>query len=242
MKTNNIRLIVELILIGICIVLFLLLTRSCDKVSEQKGLLIDLNDTLRVSRNELGEQTAKINILEMERSKDFLKLKTNDSTIFKLQNAVEKYKGDLASATVGSTETGIVGSGETVIIHDTDIVYINDTAYVYPKYESSWENKWELGHIIASKDSVWRSIKVKNEFELTYGEVKKGLFKPKVLEVSLTNKNPNTVTKELRTFSIKQKPKRFVVSAQLGYGIGLIDFKPQPMISLGFGYVLIGVK
>ena len=239
MKT---RTYIEIGMALLIVVLLLFLNRSCNKVSEQKDYLIDLNDTLEVVRNENGEQIAKINILEVQSKKDFTKIKSNDSTIKWLQKTVEEYKGKLYSATVGSTNTHSNGVTETILIHDTDIVFINDTAYVYPIYKTNWKTKWESGFIKATKDSIHRKIKVINEFEMTMGEVKNGWFKKKETQVQFKNLNPNTETTELRTVNFVQDPKQLSIGLQAGYGIGLTDFRFQPYLGVGVQINLIGVK
>lgn len=241
-NNSNIRLYFELLLIGVITIMFFLLQRSCDKLGEARDYISDVNDTLEVYIDKNGNQVAKINSLESDNANQFLKIQSNDSTIKWLQNTVNDYKGKLASATVGSTTTHSGGSTEVIIIHDTDTVYIDNVAHVFAKYETNWTNKWEVGHIIASKDSIWRDIKIKNEFEITLGEVKNGWFKPKEMEVSITNLNPNTTTQELRSFNVKNNDKTFTIGAYVGYGIGLYDFKPQPYIGVGVGYKLIGIK
>lgn len=242
MTLKKLRIYAELLVIGICIVLFLLLNRSCDKISERNEFIDGLNDTLRTTRNELGQQTATISVLQFENDKHFTKVQTNDTTIKWLQKVVEQYKGKISSATVGSTITVIQGATETVVVHDTEIVYRNDTAFIYPTYKASFNNRWEEGSVTANKDSVWHDIKVKNEFELTLGKASNGWFKKKTFDASIKNLNPNTTIEELRTFSITQKPKRITLGLHFGYGIGVKDFKHQPFIGLGVGYTIFSIK
>lgn len=242
MDLKKLRIYAELLVLGTCIVLFLLLNRSCDKVSEKNEFIDGLNDTLRTTRNELGQQTATISVLEFENDKYFTKIKTNDTTIQWLQNVVKEYKGKLASATVGSTVTVVQGATETVVIHDTEIVYRNDTAFIYPTYKASFNNRWEEGLITANKDSIWHDLKVKNEFQLTLGEVRNKWLKPKEMEVSILNLNPNVSQTELKSFSIKQKDKKINVSLSLGYGFGLKTFEPQPIGGITVGYTLFSIK
>ncbi len=239
---STIRLHLELALVGVCIILFILLNRSCEKVEDRNEYISGLADTLEVSRNKLGQQTATIKSLEFENDKYFTKIQTNDSTIKWLQNVVKDYKGKLLSATVGSTTTIVSGSSETIYVNDTDVVYIGDTVYVYPIYKSTFSNRWEQGFIQASKDSIHYDFKVSNKFELTLGEVRNKWFKPKEMEVSILNLNPNTVTNELRSFNIKQTPKRWGLGVGAGYGLGLSSMKFQPFIGITLNYSLILIK
>lgn len=214
-----------------------LLMRGCDQQKADRLLQEAVQDTLRTTRNKLGQQQAKISILATASKKDFLKLKTKDSTILKLQGLVKKFKGKIQSATVLSNITSITGTGATNVVA-RDTMVINDTVYIYQEYSDTFDEKWSSGVIIANKDSISRDIKVRNEFEITNGWTKrklKNLFKDPPLEVSVLNLNPNTETTELRTFTVQPPNKRFSVSVQAGYGVLLNGFSVGTGFYLGAG-------
>ena len=238
---ENIKTALNWILAGAVVVLLLLFSRSCSSNIELNGMNAAVADSLRVSTDELGRQTATISNLKTDRTEDFLKLETNDETIQKLQNLVKEYKGQLAVAITSSSNT--TSSGNTVTtVFETDTIWIDSIAHVYPTYSTAWENKWEIGSIIAKRDSISRNIKVRNEFELTIGDASNGWFKKRVSIASIKNMNPNTTVEELRSFSIEHKPKRLGLGVSFGYGINLQTFKPSPYLGVGLNYTLWQIK
>lgn len=213
--------ILLLVIVGI------LLFRSCKgdiNLKEQIGLYEATQDTLSQTRNKNGEQATSIALLKADRRKDLFKIKTNDSTIIALQKVVKEYKGKLKSATVVGVSTNDNGSSSTTTDYDT--IYTDTGRYVSPIYKTDWNERWSAGKIIATKDSISRDIKVKNDFEITIGEERqKGFFKKKKSLVTITNKNPNTITKELRTFSIEPHKNKFSIGVGVMYGFDITGLK-----------------
>lgn len=231
-----------LILIGITILLSLLLFSKCGNYSELSNINESINDTLSIERNKLNQEIATIKVLQMQSEKDFLNLKVKDSTINWLQSTVKNYKGRLNTAIVISNTTTSKGASKTLISSKNDTIKIDSFIYIMPVYQTSWINKWEKGSIIASKDSIFRNISMRNEFEIIQGEPKNGWFKKNEYLIQVKNLNPNTYTDELRSFNVYTKPKRFNLGIQVGYGLSLINFKPIPYIGLGGQFTIIGVK
>lgn len=227
----------RIITYSLIIILAFLLFRSCGKVDAMQDLQTALNDTLTQSRNKLGQQVSSISVLQTEREKDFLKLQSKDSTVKALQLLVKNYKGKVQSATVASTETTDSGKTVTVVKHDT--VFINGVPEVKPIYTTEWNETWSVGVIEAHHDSIYRNIKIKNEFTFTHG-TKRNLFKKDILKVKMTNLNPNTVTTELRSYAVKVPKKRFSVGLGCTYGYSLTTYKPDAVVGLNASFILFG--
>lgn len=231
--------IIIALIVSIVVLLGLLRWQST-KTKEAVDLTNAVADELEVSKNKLGQETASIKVLQAENEKALLKLEAKDSVIIWLQRAVKEYKGAVNTAIVLRNQSQSKGATETEVIRDT--VIINGETKIADFYETKWSNKWEDGYILARPDSIYRDIKVKNDYQITLGSVKNGWFKPKEYEVQILNLNPNTTTKELRSFQVKQQPKRIAIGLQAGYGLGLLDFKTQPYVGVGIQYNIIGVK
>lgn len=224
----------------IAVILFFYL-KSCENNNITTNLYEATQDTLTTTRNKYGQQENKIGILEATNENQFLNIKTNDSTIIHLQNQVKKYKGKLQSATFTSTETLDTGTTIVVITSADTIIGKDSLVYIYPKYETEWDEKWSKGEIIARRSGIFRKILTKNEYEFTQGLEKrtkgiKGIFKKREPVVTMTNLNPNTVTKELRTFTVKTPKKRFSFGLQGGYGMMLNDNGINTGIYGGIGF------
>jgi len=229
--------------VAVVTLVVLLLWRTCSQAKdykEMKGLYEAAQDTLVRAKDNLGREFVKISILTAESEKALLQMKSKDSTITWLQATVEDYKGKLASATVVSNSTTSSGSTGTIVTHDT--IWIDDTAYLIPVYETQWADRWEEGTIRATEDSIYRHIRVKNEFEITMGAESNGWFKKRQATVTVKNLNPNTITEELRSFQVDHHQKKLGIGIQVGYGISLASPIPSPYLGVGLDYRLISVK
>lgn len=223
-----------LIILSILIILFGIIICNEKRVIDEN--IITPHDIL-IKRNNKNQEEAYIEVLQLKNKKQLLQLKTSDSTIIKLQELVDKYKGELNSAIILSNITSVKGSDITIITKENIINGLDTTEII--SYETSWSNKWEEGYIKATQDSIIRDIRIKNEFEIVIGNEKRKMFKKGLYEIKIVNLNPNTYTKEIKTFQVKKENPRFSLGIQLGYGIGLLDFKPQPYLGVGIQYNLI---
>lgn len=226
--------------------LFLLLSlvfsmRQCTDKERAVNLTNQLSEELEVKTNKLGQQEASISVLETKNKKMFLDIQTRDSTIIWLQKTVKQYKGDLRTAIVLSNQT--ISENKT-----SEITAINDTVikdsivYIHSIYETSWNNEWEEGTIRASIDSIYHKIRFRNEYEITLGGVIDKWFKKRVYTINVLNLNPSTYTQELRSFSIEEKPRRFSLGIQAGYGLDLVNLKPVPYIGVGFSFNIVNLR
>lgn len=228
----------------IVLLLLALLATGAILIFQPKGISIKdynaLNDSLHSSRDELGRQTVMTKAIQFENEKAFLRLQSNDSTIRWLQQTIRSFDGKIQSAIVAALVTTNKGSTKTEVIPG-DTIRSGDTLKLYPTYKAVWSNKWEIGSIRATKDSVYRDIKTINEFELTIGKPArkfKNLFREPDLECTLKNNNPNTVTKELKSFTVKVPQKRFGIGFSAGVHINA-DLKVRPYVGLGINYNII---
>lgn len=232
-----------LILILIAVII-ILLWRGCNKDKELKDtatFYAAAQDTLHQTRNELGQQRTSTAMAEAFNRKLFLRFQSQDSSIIKLQEVVKSFKGKLQSASVFSNTTSSIGGNPTIITgHDTIIK--DSMVFVYPNYESNWTERWSNGHILATKDSIFRDIKVKNEFEMTMGYEKSKWWKSKQPTVTIKNLNPNTETTELKTFNIKNANKKLGIGVTVSYGMGTASFMPQFFVGMGLNYNLLQIR
>lgn len=224
----------------VILLLIIALIYSHKSKLEIENLNESLNSEIIIEKNEKGQEKAKRILLEGEKESLLLNLKTKDTSIMKLQSLVKKYKGKLYSATVLSNETTVKGSGKTEIIIKDSLIVKEHT--VFPTYKTNFSNEWEDVSILANKDSITWNSKITNRFEITFGADSNGWFKKRTKNVSILNLNPNTKTKELRSFMISNEPKRLTIGLQAGYGLGLRNFETQPFIGIGVNYTILSIK
>lgn len=229
-------------LASLVLFMVLFLKFGCNKIQAFKDLKSNyetISEQVKTYKNKNGELVGQIGSLETQTKKQFLSIKSKDSTIQWLQQTVKDYKGKLESATVASTSTTDSGSTGTVVTKWDTIV--NDSVIErYPTYETLWRDKWSTGRITANNDSIVRNIKIRNEYEFTQGYERKFLFwNSDKLTVEMTNKNPNTITNEVRTVTFKDKPRLFSIGVGFAYGYDLLDGKRTVIFGVNGSFTIV---
>lgn len=210
------------------------------ELREKTNLLEAINDTLRISKLENGGQKATILALNTQSIKDFLTIKSKDSTIVGLQKLVEIYKEQLkpgGSVTVVKGETNINAGGKTIVTV-TDTVRKDSFIYVHPTYKSLIQNDWYSAHMQMSKDTSLLKLKIINDYSVVISQ-KDGVWLADVL-----NNNPYSSVQAMRTYRVsvpKTTPKKFGIGLQTGYGITPLTnpVKGTWYVGVGLSYNLI---
>lgn len=185
-----------------------------------------IRDTLKTFRDINGHQRAIISTIEAEKTELFLEVDSRDTTIQRLQQAIEKYKKEGfsgkpgSSVTVVSGNTSFKGSAPTQV----DEASIIPLDYFFPTYRSRFNlDEWVTGNIVATKDSTTIDLNIRNEFDFIIDYEPTGFLgagKPKATS-QFVSLNPYTTVNELRTFQVSQPPAiNMVIGPSLGYGFG----------------------
>lgn len=234
MKKSNILNIFLFIFIGLILISIFLNT---NKNSEKIDLIEALNSDLKKWKDIDSLNNAKIQVLQTEKTKTFLKLKTNDSLVKELQKLVKKKDKEyssLYSATIFNSSTNINTSTVSEIIK-YDTIISNNTVSIYPTYSSKLNlSNWIYGKVISNKDSSILDIKVRNIYSITIGVEKKNIFSKGKTYVDIKNHNPYTETEKMRTYQVLNtiKYKKIGIGPVVGLGI---DKKINPTFFIGFG-------
>ena len=208
------------------------------EAKENANLVISLNDTLKTWKDKDSLSHTKIQIIETERTKDFLSLQSKDEEIIKLQKTVKQYEKQIknqGSVTNFTSETKIITKDSLV----TDSVCGKCSFYF------SNSNPWFSvdASIYPTKTpnqlSLSLDLKVKNEYSVIVGEEKQGLFKKPKPFVEVLNHNPYSETKSLRTYQVSNKVrvKRFGIGPNISVGFNDKGF--SWFIGIGLQYNLI---
>jgi len=248
--------------ITIIVIIVLLNIKACKKQQDTKKDYVNtinaLQDTMTTYRTKDGVQVARISLIETERAIQFLEIKSKDAVIVKLQGEVkknEKRLGKSGSVTV-ITNTTEVKTVDTTYITSKDTIVRNDTVFVYPEYSSlikrglrNDSTYWVTANVKANKDSTSFELGIQNSYVVVLGREKpkgfKALFKPKIAFAEVTNENPYTSTKTIRSYRVETpKPKRLGIGFNVGYGITFDKtYKPilRPYIGIGLQYNIIEI-
>lgn len=231
---------------GAIIVIFILailLIDTCNKKNNQEKastqLVNALNDTLKTWKDSDSTQRATIAVLQTERAKDFLVIKSKDEEIIRLQNTVEEYKSKLrkgGSVTTGTIETKVKDSSKTDGVASKDTVWKDSIAYVYPEYTDTTINEWLNLAMKMNKDTSSFDLKVINTFNEVIGTEKGRPY----TEIHLLN--PYSTVKSYRVWqSAPPKKKRWGIGGQLGSSFKFENkkIKPAPYIGIGLSYNFI---
>ena len=203
--------------------------------AEDKSLIGSLNAELITWKDKDSLSHAKIQIIETEKTKDFLSLQSKDKDIIKLQKTVKQYEKQIknqGSVTNFTSETKITTKDSLV----TDSVCGKCSFYF------SNSNPWfSVDASIYPTDtpnqlSLSLDLKVKNEYSVIVGEEKQGLFKKPKPFVEVLNHNPYSETESLRTYQVSTpKLKRWGVGPQIGFGLNS-NFTTGAYVGIGLHY------
>ena len=205
---------------------------------ENANFDISLNDTLKTWKDKDSLSHAKIQIIETERTKDFLSLQSKDEEIIKLQKTVKQYEKQIknqGSVTNFASETKIITKDSLV----TDSVcgkcsfYFSNSNPWYSVDASIYPTE------TPNQLSLSLDLKVKNEYSVIIGEEKQGLFKKPKPFVEVLNHNPYSETKSLKTYQVSNnvRVKRFGIGPNISAGFDDKGF--SWFIGFGLQYNLI---
>ncbi len=215
--------------------LILMLSKSCNqsaKINELKNLSESVSTELIKSRNNLNQEITKNQVIQTQTLETFIKLKSLDTTIIKLQNEVKENKQYLkqvgSSLTYFNNNTNYNGNIKTKVSLDSN---------KSPIYNFDLSDEWI--NLVGQSDSnnTHVDLKIKNQYSIIvgYDKVKeKGhWFKVRKPFTIVKNFNPYTETNELKTYQVSvPKPKKFGVGFSSGIGL---NYMLQPYIYIGVG-------
>ena len=203
--------------------------------AEDKSLIGSLNAELITWKDKDSLSHAKIQIIETEKTKDFLSLQSKDEKIIKLQKTVKQYEKQIknqGSVTNFTSETKITTKdslvtdsvcGKCSFYFSNSNPWFSVDASIYPT-----ETPNQL--------SLSLDLKVKNEYSVIVGEEKQGLFKKPKPFVEVLNHNPYSETESLRTYQVSTpKLKRWGVGPQIGFGLNS-NFTTGAYVGIGLHY------
>lgn len=233
---------VIVILLGVAILLFSLLSEKRSDYKEQVELYNSITDTLRFYKNKDSLNVAKIQVMQTDKESDFLKIKNLTGTNLELQNLIKNKDKKIKDL-------------NTALIHKDETVYIDTLRMYYPiggdtiifsqsVLLDTINNKWINAKYGFNRGLSYLDLKVYNEYQITIGYEGGNLFKKGTPYGIVTNMNPHTSTKDMRVYQVSvPKQKRMGISFQTGFG-GVYDMKNSnigygPYIGLGFSYNII---
>lgn len=212
--------IISSILLNVIAVLVFFQVQSCRQRKEDYSLLQAKQTELEITRNAKNEEVAKRLVLvgSIDDIKNSMKSKY-DSLINDLQAQLNK---TTLSLTLIKNKTVTTHETASQVGLNSDTVRIDSFIYVYPEYKTSFSDKWEQYEIRAGKDSIHHSHVMYNYFTVEQKYVKQGLFKPNLIQLQITNSNPNTTTVDAQSFLIKPKKENKLFWHSLTFLAGFI--------------------
>ncbi len=221
---------------------------SCSEQQRKDGLVED-NAVIREKqwRDEEGRLHTEIKALQAESTRDFLKMKYQDSMLQELQKTVREYRKKLKH-------------GGAVIQFKEKVVYRNiiDTSKLdsLRKFYSrqSWDcfineligfdkddKYWGMVHVIGQRGSLLAEITMRNEYKIILSR-KPHWFKPDEYHVELENANPfvdeSQMTMRYLQLDKSMKRKHFGIGPMVGVGLGY-DLKIHPVLGVGLQWNVI---
>jgi hypothetical protein len=233
---------VIVILLGVTIILFSLLSEKRSDYKKQVELYNSITDTVKFYKNKDSLNVAKIQVMQTDKESDFLKIKNLMGTNLELQNLIKDKDKKIKDL-------------NTALIHKDETVYIDTLRMYYPiggdtiifsqsVLLDTINNKWINAKYGFNKGFSYLDLKVYNEYQITIGYEGGNLFKKGTPYGIVTNMNPYTLPIDMRVYQVSvPKQKRMGISFQTGFG-GVYDMKNNnisygPYVGLGLNYNII---
>lgn len=241
-KINIILLGIIAILLGVAIFLGVTANKDKDSYREQVSLYNAITDTLKTWKDKDSLNNAKIQVMQTEKTADFLKIQNLTGTNLELQNLIKNKDKKIKDL-------------NTALIHKDETVYIDTLRMYYPVggdtiifsqsvLLDTINNKWINAKYGFNRGLSYLDLRVYNEYQITIGYEGGNLFRKGTPYGIVTNMNPYTLTKDMRVYQVSvPKQKRMGISFQAGFG-GVYDMKNSnisygPYIGLGLNYNII---
>lgn len=156
-----------------------------------------------------------------------------------LETEVKGLKGKVEALTKVQREFRIQDTVKTdsiVFVPGRDSI-INDTVYIFPNYNTNHKNNWLDMNIYAGPADTYFDLLLRDDFSVTHTRKKK-LFGKDLLNVYVKSLNPYVDSQNVEPFIFEQKPKRWNLSAQIGFGVNK-NLELSPYVGIGLGYSLV---
>lgn len=225
-KQYNIVLITLLIVFGVLVLIVSQYINQNDKISNYESSFKALTDSLHVTRNELNQSIGSISVLKVNRD-DLLKLSFDKDSLMQVIQSISKENKRSTAIIVARLKNLEKGTTPTTITIDSTGSAV---------YTSNWSEEWSEGHIIATKDSIYRNIQTKHQYDTWITSSKKGTT------VHWKSLNPNSIITGLSSYTVPTPPqKRLSIGVGVNYGVRP-DFTFGPQFGIQVNYDLIQIK
>lgn len=231
------KLLKYLLIAAVGILLFVSI-RQCSKAKTDKQQYINMidsaNDSLKITRDELGRQIAETSVIVAEKEDLELLTSAKDDEIWMLKDLVKQRGKQLKAALVLSANTRL----DTVLISRVEK---GDTIWkVKTEYRDRWIDLTAETDLNAdsSEGKTKVQLKVANDFKIwkEYDKVGKWPNRKKVLKVFVQSDNPYTEVDTLKSWEIPiEHPRRLSFGPVAAYGINE-DLKRHVFIGAGVMY------
>ena len=237
-KLNIVLLGIIAILLGVAIFLGVIANKNKDSYREQVSLYNAITDTLKTWKDKDSLNNAKIQVMQTEKTADFLKIQNLTGTNLELQNLIKSQ-----GKRIKDLNTALIVKSETIIRDTTRIYYpIEGDTIIFSQSVllDSIENEWITALYGFNKGRSVLDFTLVNDYHITIGYEGGNVFKQGTPFAIIKNLNPYTITNDLRVYQTSmKKQKRIGVSLQAGFG-GLYDIKIK---TLGYGpYIGLGIN
>lgn len=236
LKKNLVTQILPMVIVAIIAIMYFVIQHKDKQLKDIQAKYSLATEEMISWKNSDSTTTARLYTVTNDNYRQFLKIKSQDSTIIKLQEEVKKHKKNIkepgSSVTVIDNNTHINGSTDTHVTNP-----IKDTTAVAPIYETKppIHDEWISLYIKATSSKISYDLNVRNQYSVVIGQEGKKNF------AEVKNFNPYTETTSIRTYQVTvPKQKRLGVGVQAGYGLGAGG--ATPYIGVGMSYNLFYIK
>lgn len=216
--------IIELVVV---VILAILLLRQCDRTNELDGFIEAYSDSITTYKDKNGQLTYKVQALEISSVGMLNYISSKDSSYNELKKLADLYKRKL-----DQTGDGVV-IVNTVTELDTVTVLIPDSA---GGRRFHYLDRWvSLSGLVT--DSLRFDLSVDDDISVIQYTKKGKRY------IDIKSASPYSTVKDIKSFTINEKPKRWGIGVQVGGGLLYDPFLQTihigPSISVGLNYNFI---
>lgn len=195
--------------------------KAKNATKEFKSLNVAAEDTLKKVRNLLDQEISTTSVLKVSNAQTLLALQSSRNDVQQLQKIVRDAIADkkTLSTALYLANTTIIELSDSFHNHIVRVDTVNHIGY--PVYSKTFSDKdhWIFGNIKMGLDTFKFDGKFRNEYEITIGDKKTGLFSHQQF-AEIKNRNPYTTTDAMKVFEDKPKVKSTIKPFVWGVGIG----------------------
>jgi hypothetical protein len=217
----------------ICLIIAIFLTIYINtnvkfKLNQAINNLSIANDSITTYKNKKGELVSEISVLQTEKTKDFIKIQSQDTQIKELQQLIKSKEKEgkevqMALILANNTFLDYQDSIENLIVgYELKLGDTNKVKYpIYNRKIDMFKN-WATGNVRIGISTFDIKLTTRDSLEITFGTKKEHWYSKPITYADVINKNPLTTTNSMRAYNKQEANKKVGLKMGITGLMGLV--------------------